>query len=157
MSAMRWIIGVALASGCWAAAPAPTPIANTTPSAKPRPQLEHWIGVGRQYDDDSRWDIDMVIDPSARIGGRLGTVSYPTMGCRAELTREPDRGGDVIAVEHIVDDPKERCVDSGEISIPRERGMSLHWRWRYPESGEEGAEAELTRVIPEGPHTPRHH
>lgn len=156
MFAMWRILGATLAAGCWTSAPAPAPIANTTPHARPVPQLEHWVGIGRQYDNGSRWDIDMVIDPAARIGGKLGTIAYPTIGCRAELTREPDRHGELIAIEHIVLDPKGQCVDSGEITIPSVRGMSLHWRWRDPDSGEEGAEAELTRVIPEGPHTPRH-
>ena len=113
------------------------------------------MGVGRQYDDDSRWDIDLVIDPTAQIGGRLGTITYPTLGCRAELVRTPDRQGDLIAVEHMVVDPQQRCIDNGEIIIPRHRGLSFHWRWRYPDSGEEGAEADLTRVVNESPHGPR--
>lgn len=156
MSPMRRILGAVLASGCWASAPPPAPIANTPQRPKSPPQPEHWVGIGRQYDDDSRWDIDLVIDPAARIGGRLGTINYPTIGCRAELTREPDRHGELIAVEHIVADPQQHCIDSGEISIPRERGMSFHWRWRDPESGEEGAEAELSRVIPESHQAPVH-
>ncbi len=96
-----------------------------------------------------------MIDPVAKIGGRLGTITYPTIGCRAELTREPDRHGELIAVEHIVADPQQHCIDNGEISIPRLRGMSFHWRWRYPDGGDEGAEAELTRVVPESPHGPQ--
>jgi len=109
------------------------------------PSIEHWSGVGHQYDDDSHWEIELTLDPAARIGARIGTIVYPSLGCAADLTREPDRDGELVASEHLTLDPQHRCVDGGEMSIPRERGLTFHWRWRYLESGEEGADAELTR------------
>jgi len=144
------IVAVVLVGGCWTSAPIAS--APPLPRAAPKPQAERWVGTGHQYDDDSHWFIELVIDPTAQIGARLGTVRYPSLGCRGVLTRVSDRQGELVAVEHIVDDPDQHCIDNGQISIPRERGMSFRWRWRYPETGEEGADAQLDRVIRESPH-----
>lgn len=138
---------IVLAAGCWTAAPpVAAPIANSAPRS-PVSAVEHWTGIGHQFDDDSHWEMDLRLEPSARVGDHFGWIEYPSLGCRGELTREPDRDGDLIAREHITDDEQHRCVDGGEMVIPRTRGTTFHWRWRYP-SGEDDADAELSRAAP---------
>ncbi len=140
---MQRIWGVILVAGCWTAPPPPAAISNVAPRARVEP-IEHWTGTGHQWDDDSHWEMTLRLEPSAPVGGHFGWIEYPSLGCSGDLIREPDRGDDLIAREHITEDPEHRCVDGGMMVIPRHRGATFHWRWRYP-SGEEDADAELTR------------
>jgi len=145
---MRWL-ALPLLGACWTAHPiAPAPIANSvtpTRAALPRSD-ERWTGTGHQYDDDSYWEMALTIDPQARIGGEMGTIEYPSLGCSGVIIRDDDDGDDLIAREQITINPEHRCIDGGKMVIPRIRGASFHWTWRFPQSGQEDADATLTRA-----------
>lgn len=133
-----------LAPACWhgapPASPLPQPVATAAAEAR-----EIWRGVGHQFDDDSRWELVMTIDRSARVGALLGTIAYPTLGCSGVLERLPDRGPQLVALERMTDDPDHRCVDGGTITFQRaQAGETLDWTWAYP-TGERNASAVLTR------------
>lgn len=137
-------------AGCWTAAqPAPAPLTNTSPAPHallPAP-VEHWTGTGEQFDDHSTWTIDLVFDTSRRRGEISGTIAYPSIGCSGELTREADRGDDLVLREHITNNAEHLCIDGGLMLIPRGgREDAFHWRWIDPATGEEGAEATLHRA-----------
>lgn len=138
-----------LLSGCWRGSNAPEPAAISnvvsSPSAALAPRTERWVGVGRQFDDNSTWDMVLTLDLSAQVGDDLGTISYPSLACAGRLVREPDEDDALVARERITDDPEHHCIDGGAMIIPRARGATLDWKWRYP-TGEDGAEATLSRA-----------
>ena len=143
---MRRVAWALLLSGCWSgtAAPPPQSLSNTSPTRAAAPVArERWVGTGRQFDDDSTWDMVLEIDPSAAVGEQLGTIEYPSLPCSGHVIREPDDGHVIVGRERITDDPEHQCIDGGAMLIPRIRGSSFLWRWRNP-SGQDLAEATLS-------------
>jgi hypothetical protein len=132
-----------VAAGC-ATAPA-QPLVNTGTAVKP-PPIEHWIGTGRQPDAESEWAIEMKIRRDVAVGDRLGTIEYPSLGCKSDLIRLPDRGSALVASEHLTLNP-ETCVDGGTM-VMSTNGETLDWRWFYAETDELGATATLRRASP---------
>lgn len=86
----------------------------------------------------------LTLRPGAEIGDDLGTISYPSLSCTGRVIREADEGDLMIGRERITDDPERRCVDGGVMVIPRARGATFQWKWRFPD-GKDGAEAHLSR------------
>jgi len=147
---MRIAVLVAVA-GCWRGGgevpAAEEPAAVTVAPVKAGPYRDvggRWIGVGIQYDTQSEWDVVMKLHRDAPIGGRIGTIEYPSLPCRADLIRDGEEG-DVLVMTEKITDGVDKCVDGGKIRIPRKPGSRLDWRWFFP-SGEEGAKASLERM-----------
>ncbi len=145
---MRVVVWAAVLSACWRGRepdPATSPIENTaSPGAPIAHRSERWVGVGRQFDDNSTWDMVLTLDPSAQVGDDLGTINYPGLSCSGRVVREPDDGDALVGRERITEDPDHHCIDGGAMVIPRARGATFEWRWRHP-TGEDGAEATLSR------------
>jgi len=139
---------VVLAAGCFRSAPPPPPISN---AGGPAPRsatraTEVWIGTGYQADAETTWTIEMRIRRDAPVGDKLGTIEYPSLGCAGDLIRQPDRGPELVAVEHLTVNPDNACVDGGTIVL-RDAGDALDWRWSYA-NGEQAATAMLHRRPP---------
>lgn len=88
----------------------------------------------------------MRINRAVAVGGQLGTIEYPTLGCTGDLIREPDRGATIVAIERLQVNPDGSCVDGGTIVI-RDDGETLDWRWYYA-NGTQGATSTLRRRPP---------
>lgn len=146
-----------LISSCWqdeVAAPqtlprpvveAPAPAPRRVPAASPYREVKgSWAGVGYQYDIKSTWPIQMTLFERAEVGEPIGVLSYPSLGCTADLIREPERG-DVLVMREKLTSGQGRCVDNGLIRIPRRpTARELDWKWDF-ENGTEGASSTLKR------------
>lgn len=108
-------------------------------------RLEHWKGTGHQYEPDMHWTIDLVFDPEAAVGHRAGSIAYPSLGCSGELVREADEDGTIVLREHITTNPDHVCVDGGTMLLPQSRGKTFVWRWRWPGTTQQAADATLHR------------
>ena len=145
MSRVSWLVSTCLVVGaCSTSAPrSSTPVGNQ--ASAPPPGIEHWTGTGREIADGTEWTMDLVFDASAPVGAHVGTIAYPSLHCSGELTREPDRGDDLVAREAITINLDHLCADGGAMIIPRHRGATFHWRWQFA-GGSDGAAATLSRT-----------
>ncbi len=103
-----------------------------------------WRGIGFQYDDKSQWAIEMTVFARGNIGDVVGFISYPSLGCTADLIRQVERGDTLAMTERLITG-QGKCVDGGTIRIPRRTtGHEMEWRWDFA-NGTEGASSALLR------------
>jgi len=103
-----------------------------------------WIGTGYQFDIRASWSIDLTLDLSqTKVGARVGSVSYPSLGCSGGLYRIADVNGIPAVNERIDHDPDRACLDNGSIRFACDGG-TLEYRYYYP-SGEYAAFSKLRR------------
>lgn len=86
-----------------------------------------WSGIGFQVDAlglQTSWDIELSLKSESSA-----TVSYPSLNCTGELTRNKGASRRIEFTEHITQGD---CVDGGRVSITLENGR-LFWFWTKPE------------------------
>ena len=104
-----------------------------------------WRGVGQQYDIHTSWELVMKLDAKdVGYNERIGTIEYPSLGCKGELLRENEEGNTFVVIEEISTNPGNACVPRGRIKLER-RGDNLDWRYYYLMDPREAASAQLTR------------
>lgn len=146
-----------LVAGCWHEVPPPRePVVyeNPAPRVAPRPRAREpyrdvsgtWKGIGYQYDTRTQWDLEMTLLPRGKVGDVIGTISYESGNCTADLIRQPERdGGETLVMTERLVTGQGRCVDNGTIRIPRRPlGNELDWRWDFA-AGNEGAKSTVRR------------
>ena len=88
----------------------------------------------------------MTLAPTAKVGERVGRITYPTQGCEGDLIRLKSKRGQLRAKEHLSTNPDSRCIDDGFVIVPVEpQDEYLPWVWLFPD-GSPGASATLRRV-----------
>jgi len=127
---------------------APAKPAAEAPRPKPGPYATvagTWKGVGYQYDIHTSWDLIMKLDADdVAPNARVGTIEYPSMGCKGQLLREREEGNTFVVIEEITTNPGNACVGRGRIKFER-RGDELDWRYYYLMDPREAASAKLAR------------
>jgi hypothetical protein len=125
----------------------PAPAADTT-RPKPNPYATvagMWKGVGYQYDLHTSWDVVMRLDDvDAAPNAKVGSIEYPTMGCKGQLLREREEGNTFVVIEEITTNPGNACVPRGRIKFERHND-ELDWRYFFLMDPREAASAKLRR------------
>jgi hypothetical protein len=104
-----------------------------------------WKGIGYQYDIRTSWDVVMKLDADdVAANDKVGTIEYPTMGCKGQLLREREDGNTFVVIEEITTNPGNACVPRGRIKFER-KGDELDWRYYFLMDPREAASAKLSR------------
>jgi hypothetical protein len=106
-----FIIAIAFMFALWGA-----------PASAQQEMFGQWRGVGLQNNPDETWPIELTLESDGS-----GTISYPSLSCGGELSRERTRGGVTFYREHITRGVG-RCVDGGLAGV-YPHGGRLMWFW----------------------------
>jgi hypothetical protein len=102
--------------------------------------LGPWEGRGSQSDMPGEWTISANIQ-GGQPGTVVGTIAYPSLECRGDLTLRVAAQGAMELAEHITSGD---CVDGGIITLRPVDGGRLRFDWRK-EGSPDTAEGTLWR------------
>lgn len=88
--------------------------------------LGGWEGRGSRSDQPGEWTISADIT-GGEPGGVVGTIAYPSLGCRGELRLIASSGVVMELAERIT---QGECVDGGTITLAAQEDGGLRYLWR---------------------------
>ncbi len=134
----RWVMaaGMMLAlAGCMRAVSGHTGLPTTFFGA--------WEGRGSQPDPPGEWTITARIMGGQPVGGLVGTIAYPSLGCTGTLTLIAASSTGLELGERITTGP---CEDGGIITLTPLQDGRLRYAWRKESIPGATAEGMLARA-----------
>lgn len=102
-----------------------------------------WEGRGSQPDPPGEWTISATIMGGQPVGGLVGTIAYPSLGCTGTLTLLAASPSALELGERITTGP---CEDGGIITLTALQDGRLRYAWRKESIPGATAEGMLSRA-----------